>query len=201
MKLNLVPSLENLLSRELEDCRTVLDLGCGNDSPIQHFGMDYSIGVDVFEPYLRESKSKSKSIHDDYVKAILTQVNFKSNSFDAILLLFALEHMEKEGGRELLVKMKRWATKKIILATPNGYIRQEAIDNNPFMEHRSGWTVEELEKIGFKVYGLYGWKKVGNKLIGNEDSFLWRGLADLTQITAYFYPRKAFQLFAVHNVK
>lgn len=187
------------MRKELEDCSTVLDLGCGNDSPIQHFDTDYSLGVDAFEPYLRESKESP--IHNDHIRALLDQVDFKPNSFDAVILLFALEHMEKESGRELVMKMKRWATKKVILATPNGYIRQEAMDNNPFMEHRCGWTVEELEKMGFKVRGLYGWKRVGNRLINNEDSLLWRGMADLTQLVAYFYPRKAFQLFAVHDIK
>lgn len=192
-------SVESLLVRELEDCKTVLDLGCGNDSPVQYFNIKYSLGVDAFEPYLRESKSKE--IHTDYVKAILTQVDFKPNSFDAVLLLFAVEHMEKADGKELLEKMKKWARKKIIVATPNGYMRQGAIDNNPFMTHRSGWTVEELEGIGFKINGLCGWKRVGNKLINNEGSFLWRGLAGLTQLVTYFYPRKAFQLFAVYYVK
>ncbi len=195
MKFNII-SLEALLSRELEDCETVLDLGCGNNSPIQYFNIDYSLGVDAFEPYLKESKSRE--VHDDYIKAILTHVDFKPNSFDAVLLLFAVEHMNKDNGKKLLEKMKRWARKKAVIATPNGYIKQEAIDNNPFMEHRSGWTVEDLEEEGFKVNGLYGWNKVGDKLINNEESILWRRLADLTQPMTYFYPRKAFQLFAVY---
>ncbi|MFO7967181.1 MAG: methyltransferase domain-containing protein [Archaeoglobaceae archaeon] len=199
MRHSILFSIERLLSRELEDCNTVLDLGCGNDSPVQHFDTVYSVGVDAFEPYLKESKDKS--IHNDYVPALLSQVDFKPDSFDAVLLFFALEHMEKDSGRELLVKMNRWATKKIILATPNGYIRQDAIDNNPFMVHKSGWTVKELEKLGLKVKGLYGWKRVGDKLVNNEYSLLWRGMAELTQLMAYFYPEKAFQLFAVHDVK
>lgn len=198
MKPTIAPSLEGLLVRELEGCKSALDLGCGNDSPIQNLKMDYALGVDVFEPYLRQSKSKG--IHSDYIKSILTQTNFKPHSFDAVILLFVLEHMEKDDGNKLLEKMKEWARKKIILATPNGYIKQEAVDNNPFMEHKSGWTAEELKEMGFEVNGLCGWSRVGYRLFNNENSFLWRKLADLTQIFAYFYPERAFQLFAVYDI-
>jgi hypothetical protein len=43
--------------------------------------------------------------------------------------------------------MEKWAIKKIIIKTPNEYLWQDGYDNNPMQEHKSGWSVEELQKL------------------------------------------------------
>ncbi len=61
--------------------------------------------------------------------------------------------------------MGKWSKNKIIIFTPNGFIWQDGYDDNSLQEHKSGWCAEELEKLGFKVYGMNGWKKLrGYKL-------------------------------------
>jgi len=152
------PGLVEYLRKELSDCTTALDLGCGCNSPIQYCNVLFSIGVELFDAYLEESKKKS--IHNQYIKADITKIEFKPKSFDAILCLEVLEHLTKEEGYELIKRMKKWAKKKIIITTPNGYLWQDDYDKNPLQEHRSGWSVKELEKLGFKVYGINGWKKL-----------------------------------------
>jgi hypothetical protein len=59
----------------------------------------------------------------------------------------------------LIKKAKSWARKRIIISTPNGYTYKDDLYGNPFQEHKSGYRVRELEKLGFKVFGIYGWKK------------------------------------------
>ena len=99
--------------------------------------------------------------------------------------------------------MERWARKKVIITTPNGYIYQHEYDNNPFQEHKSGWTVEELKNLGFKIYGINGWKKLrGYKgIIKYKPIFLWNKISDLTQKVTYYFPNLAFQLLAIKKFK
>jgi len=53
---NLFPQFVDRLKKELEGCKTVLDLGCGPNSPIQYCSV-YSVGVELFEPY-RDSRKE-----------------------------------------------------------------------------------------------------------------------------------------------
>ena len=51
------PTHVYVLKQELKDCQSVLDLGCGPDSPLQFYtNVQHSVGVEAFQPYLEESK-------------------------------------------------------------------------------------------------------------------------------------------------
>ena len=193
-------SLIEYLKKELSNCNSVLDIGCGYNSLIQYFNVPFSVGVELFEPYLEESKKKG--IHNEYIKADIRKVELKPKSFDNVVLLDALEHLTKEEGYELIRKMEKWARKKIIIFTPNGLVWQDGYDNNPLQEHKSGWGVEELEKLGFKVFGMNGWKKLrGYKgSVKYKPTLLWSVISNLTQKITYRYPKLAFQLFAIKKI-
>ena len=93
--------------------------------------------------------------------------------------------------------MQTWARKKIIITTPNGYLWQNGYDNNPLQEHKSGWSVEELEGLGFKVFGINGWKKLsGHKGLAKYKP-IWSIILNLTQKITYRHPKFAFQLLAI----
>jgi SAM-dependent methyltransferase len=185
------------LQKELSDCKSVLDLGCGPNSPLQYCNVTLKVGVDWFEPYLEESKKKK--IHNQYIKADITEIEFQPQSFDAVVALDVLEHLEKEKGYELLKKMEKWARKKIIIFTPNGYISNDCIDNNPLQEHKSGWEFDDFKNLGFKIYGMNGWKKLRGPrtFIKYKPRILWTIISDITQSIVYYYPKLAFHLFAV----
>ena len=186
-----------LLEREISNRDTVLDLGCGRDSSLQHCEVSFSVGVELFEPYLQESKKKG--IHNKYIKADIRKIKFKTKSFDAVIALDVLEHLTKEEGLALIRKMEKWSKKKIIIFTPNGLVWQDGYDNNPLQEHKSGWSVEELEKLGFKVYGINGWRKLrGYKSsLKYKPTLIWLIISELTQKITYKNPKFAFQLLAV----
>ena len=199
--LKLFPNFYITLKRELSGCQSVLDLGCGCLSPIHKCNISYSIGVDLFEQYLQESKMRD--IHKQYIKADVRRIEFKPKSFDAVIAIEVLEHLTKQEGAELLNKMEQWARKKVIITTPNGYLHQDTYDDNPLQEHMSGWRANEFRKLGFRVFGLHGWKRLrGPKsLIRFRPIILWSLISNLTQKITYYYPKLAFQLLAVKHVK
>lgn len=137
--------LQNLLL----DCNSILDVGCGSNSPIQFFSKNmYSVGIDVFAPSIEESKNKG--IHNKYYKMGVLDIGskFSDNSFDCVLASDLIEHLEKKEGLKLIKLMEKIAKKKIIIFTPNGYLPQGECENNPYQEHKSGWTYLEMQKKG-----------------------------------------------------
>jgi len=192
------PPWENSLKKELAECESVLDLGCGPNSRIQKSKVQYSVGVELFEPYIQ--KSKEKNIHDKYINSDIRKINFEPNSFDAVICIDVIEHLTKKEGKDLMENMEIWAKKKIIIFTPNGYISQEEYDNNSLQLHVSGWDSQDLEQLGFKLYG-FGWKI----LRGSKGEFkykprkMWKILSDITKKIPYYYPNLSFEILAVKS--
>ncbi len=192
----LFPSWLRYLQRDLADCESVLDLGCGFNSFIEYCKVPYSVGVDLHEPSIEESKEKG--IHTKYIKADISKVEFEPKSFDAVIAIAVIEHMPKEDGLALIPKMEKWARKKVIISTPNGFIRHEAIHNNPLQVHISSWKTNEFRDLGFKVNGAFGWKPLRG-YEGHEKykpAFLWEIISGITQHVTYYCPRLAFILYA-----
>ena len=121
------PTLDYCLRKNLKDCESVLDLGCGPSSPVQYCeNIKYSVGVEAFQPYLEESKRKK--IHTEYIERKIEEVDFPENSFDAVILIEVLEHLPEAMGFAAIEKSKKWARKKVIVSTPNGYLFQRELD-------------------------------------------------------------------------
>ena len=194
------PKWTEYLKREISGCDSVLDLGCGYNSLIQICDVPFSIGVELFEPYVEESRKKG--IHHQCIKADIRKIEFNPKTFDAIIFLEVLEHLTKEEGYRLIKNAEKWARKKIILTTPNGYLNQDVYDNNHLQEHKTGWQVEELKNLGFKIYGINGWKRLRGKrgLIKFRPTLLWRVISDLSQKIVNYFPEYGFQLFAVKKL-
>lgn len=188
------------LKRELQGCNSVLDLGCGADSSLQYCKVPFSLGVELFGPYIEESKQKK--IHTQYLKEDITKVVFSDKSFDAVILIDVLEHLEKEEGLALIQKAERWAKKKIVVFTPNGFVKQDDFDRNPLQGHQSGWSVGELEQLGFKAFGLNGFKKLRGERAAfrYRPYFLTRLVSEASQTVVYYYPKLAFHIFAVKKI-
>jgi len=202
--------LDYCLKKELKDCQTVLDLGCGPSSPIKNIkNIKYSVGVELFTPYL--NLSKKQKIHNKYFQKNILDLDFPKNSFDAVILIEVLEHLSKEDGRKILKLANKWAKKKIILSTPNHYFPMGQLDQNPYQKHLSGWSISDLKKLDFKVHGVSGLKyfyksensddhmvnaKAYKNIRFKPQSFFYLVNA-LFQIPNYYFPNFTFGLFAV----
>jgi len=195
----LFPNWQDAVKNELKGCDSILDLGCGHNSPVQHWDVPYKVGVEIFRPYLIESQKKA--IHNHYIEGDIRTVDFPPGSFDAVFSSEVLEHLTKSEGYKLLLNMDKWARKKMILTTPNGEVWQDGYDSNPYQIHQSAWTVRDLELLDFKVQGMSGWKALrGYKgQLKVKPEFLGMRVADLSQKVTKYAPSLAFQLLAIRN--
>src|SRR5262245_10496722 len=93
------PSLA-ILIRELEGalrgCETVLDVGCGNLSPMRFIRGPRLAGVDGYAPALQQARSNQT--HDEFFLGDVKRLSdlFPSRRFDACVALDVIEHLPKE---------------------------------------------------------------------------------------------------------
>lgn len=199
------------LQKELKNCKSVLDLGCGPSSPLQYCqNIKYSIGIEAYKPYLAESKNKK--IHTKYFNKKIEELNFPDKSFDAVIMIEVLEHLPKKLGYEILRKAEKWAIKKIIITTPNGYLHQKQLDKNMLQKHISSWTKKDFKWQNYKIFGLAGLKYLrkesenesmnGDLLspIKYSPRFFWFIVLTISQIFVYYFPGRSFELFCVKRV-
>ena len=99
--------------------------------------------------------------------------------------------------------LEKIAKKHVIIFTPNGFVPQEPFEGNPWQEHKSGWSVKEMQDHGYKVWGINGWKYLMEKRceIKFRPRKFWLIVTSLMQFITYYFPNQAFQIFCVKEVK
>ena len=190
------------LEKAVGKCKTLLDLGCGPQSPIEFFSKNlYSVGVDAFAPSIEESKKRN--IHNKYLQIDVFDVEkeIKPGSFDCVVASDFIEHFTKEEGARLIAIMERIAGEKVIIFTPSGFFPQGEYGDNPLQAHKSGWSPGDLRNRGYRVIGINGWKPLRGELaeVKHRPRALWIFISDLTQIFVRNRPEKAFQILAVKS--
>lgn len=193
----------HVLSKELKGMSSVLDVGCGELSPLRKVNKNFHlVGVDAYRPSIE--KSKKLKIHDKYKVTDVLSISkiFPKKSFDAVVALDIIEHLNKKEGFELINQMEKLAKKKIIILTPFGFTTQHPIDGNPFQAHKSGWYIKDFKKKSFKVYGLRGFRFIRGEYatIKYEPWIFWGILASFSELIVYHFPNLAYHLLAVKKI-
>ncbi|MFX1379872.1 MAG: methyltransferase domain-containing protein [Promethearchaeota archaeon] len=188
------------LEKAILPCNSLLDLGCGANSPIKYFSKSfYCIGVDLYENSI--NKSKKEKIHNEYCQMDVLKIEekFKPNSFDCVVALDLIEHLTKEDGNNLINAMEKISKNKIVIFTPNGYTPQGEHDVNPWNIHISGWTVDEMKQRGYKVIGMNGLKYLKGEYAAPryKPKLLWYIISEITQIFVRNHPEMANQLLCI----
>ena len=130
------PAYEAELERAVGDCRTLLDVGCGAYSPIKEFSKKLdATGVDGYAPSIE--RSRKDGIHKRYVQMNILDLRkrFDPRQFECVLASDVIEHLPKERGFDLLDQMEALASKRVIVFTPNGFVKQGEYDDNPMQVH------------------------------------------------------------------
>ena len=197
-----------LLQNELSRSDTVLDLGCGPSSLLQYVkGPTTTVGVEYWKPSIEESRQRG--IHTEYINADITTVKYPDSSFDSVILIDVIEHFEKGDAFALIRTIQHWAKKNVIIVVPNGFIPQEEEDEkgNIKQHHLSGWSVKDLNELGFRVRGLGGIRFLRGERgqiittrtrIGH---YFLAGISKMSEPITEILPRYSYHLFAVWERK
>ena len=160
------------------------------------------MGVDLFLPSL--NISRENQLHHEYYKIdILSAAEyFGENSFDCVVALDVIEHLEKTDGLRLLDQMEIIAREKVIIFTPNGFLEQKPFDGNEWQRHISGWEIDEMRQMGFDIIGINGWKALRGpraRITIRPKSF-WKRMSYLSELYVTKNPQYAFQILCVKNL-
>lgn len=191
---------ERSLRAACAGCHTLLDVGCGEKSPLERVArrMEHSVGLDAFAPAIEASRALG--IHDDYVLGEAQHLSelFKPKSFDCVAATDLIEHLERGEGLKLLDAMESLARRRVVIFTPNGFLAQEPFGGNEFQRHRSGWSVPEMRARGYRVIGINGWKPLrGERALVRKPRFLFEPISFLSQPLMHQRPELAFQILCV----
>lgn len=160
----LFPSYINELEKLFSSLQieTLLDVGCGHDSPIRYVNSlrkVYKFGLDGFQPSIQISKENK--IHEEYYCADLIDFSISTKKkFDAIILSDVVEHFELDDAIRLISNYESLANKIIIVFTPNGFIDQGPLYSNPWQIHKCGFKNNFFIEKGFKTIGVGGLKQL-----------------------------------------
>lgn len=169
--------LGKIIQKYVSKGDTVLDLGCGimqatTDNLEKMLGENLKIqimkkmsksdnlrckstlGCDIWENYLK--------IANKYWPVVRLGMNeldrFIDDSFDVVLCIDVLEHLELEEALTAINHMKRISRKKVIIYTPSKYSTNEqhvenawGLGENPHQMHKCFLEPTMLKNTGFEI--------------------------------------------------
>jgi len=147
--------------------------------------------------------ARAANCHHAYCCINLNDVgaSFRPKSFDCVVALDVIEHLTKADAHALLASMDRIARTRVIVMTPNGFLPQPASDDNPYQQHVSGWSVDEMRGLGYDVVGINGWRRLrGEYAEPRWPRWLTEPLSLATEEWFEPRPRHAFHLLCVKDV-
>lgn len=165
--------LGELVQKHIAPSDTVLDLGCGifqatseslNKNRVWLSKKHDSIvcksllGVELVDAYIEKAKQFWPVVKLDISK-IDSLVIFPDRSFDVVMALDVVEHLNYDTALQLIDRMKEIARKKVIIYTPKEFESNEQHTHNvwsiegeyPTQMHRCLIAPETFVKLGFTV--------------------------------------------------
>lgn len=156
-KVNTIPSIlgnAGLWKFEEGEIVSILDVACGLSLKSKFIDAKVRVGVDIHEPYFGHIETDVPYVVVKYDVRKLREI-FVPNSFDLVIALDIIEHLEKDEALDMIKQCEEIARKAVVLETPNGYIPQnidiQGHGGDEWQTHRCGWEVEELEEIGYQT--------------------------------------------------
>ncbi len=137
-----------------EEIVSVLDAACGLSLKSKYIPAQIRVGVDIHEEYFKHIEAEVPYVVLKYDIRKLNEI-FIPKSFDIVIALDVVEHLEKEESLELLRQCEKIARKAVIIETPKGYIPQnmdiQGHGGDEWQTHRCGWEPEEFEALGYQT--------------------------------------------------
>jgi 2-polyprenyl-3-methyl-5-hydroxy-6-metoxy-1,4-benzoquinol methylase len=185
-------------------CQTLLDVGCGENSVVRLFSkkLKKSVGIDIFKNSLL--RAKKKGVHSSYktMNALDIDEYFKKQSFDCVIAIDLVEHLKKADSLSLIKKMEKVAKRIVIIKTTNGYVKQGAIEKNPYQKHLSCFSSKDFIRLNYKIMGIDGPKflRVGRENKPYKFNLFISILSTLLDPIFRNFPNKSFNILAYKYV-
>ncbi len=190
--------------------RTTLDLGAGTN-PQGAICASLEIRQLLIDLGYPESKTHSITRRqidimdfDQISKAIFEFTG--TTKVDCVVSILNIEHLTKSDGEKLLQQVEVWADKLVIFETPNGFVEQGPIGNNPHQVHLSGWKKREFKGNGYKVYGTTGLKILKKSSDKGAYRVNFKGIRFFDVMISRllllkYFPSFSFNLLAIKHLK
>jgi len=143
---------------------TMLDVCCGECNPTRELPAKIKIGVDL--DLTRLAKIGKTHIPIVYNVAEIGSL-FIPRSFDVVMWLDGIEHLEQAAALYALEALEGIAKKRIVIFTPNEKMNFE-MTLPELQRHKSFWPVKFWEDRGYKVDARFHTKKT-NMLLAVRD--------------------------------
>ena len=112
-------------------------------------------GIDAFLPNVM--RLREQNVYREVLHALCPPLPFGDQTFNTVLLIEVIEHLEKNAAFHLISEAQRVAQHRVVLSTPNFPSFRPGHETltgfNPLEAHVSYWERRTLKKFGFKLYG------------------------------------------------
>lgn len=107
------------------------------------------IGIEAWDEY----NNPLWQLYDSVIREPIQNVKKLTYKFNVIIMTDVLEHFTDEDAVRVIDKLKSWLEPNgvILISTPAIWIEQGAWEGNEYETHRSFWTRQKLEALGFTV--------------------------------------------------
>ena len=158
--------IEDKLSQKIKlHEMSVVSLGCGIGITESNFKCASIDGVDIFDYRLNHFLKNWDAVKGNFTIGDIRKIDeiVKEKSYDVVLCLDIIEHLEKEEGEKLIKDAESIARKAIVFYTPIKWdTNEKAVKDNKLWSygnnynlHKSLWTVREFMNKGYEVYLEY----------------------------------------------
>ena len=138
------PIIARWIGRNSHDKLVGVEFGAGRFNYTQQLKTRARIGVEIFEPYVRDFNVLGvRKVAGD----MRQYRNLGLPEFDVALIVDALEHIPKDEGLEFLECLREDCS-RILLYVPEGNWPQESDPwgyYNPHQSHQSEWSPEDFD--------------------------------------------------------
>lgn len=144
--------LGKLVQRKINQDDSVLDLGCGIQQANDRIRAKSILGVDIWDVYLNHVKDNIQT-----VRISMSELDrFMDKSYDVVICLDVVEHLEKELALKVIDECKRISRKRAVIYTPSEFKdNMDAISNswdlgeNPHQEHKCLLDMNDFISRGY----------------------------------------------------
>ncbi|MGH3116016.1 MAG: methyltransferase domain-containing protein [Gaiellales bacterium] len=148
--------LEELLPL-LRDCARVLDLGCGNGEPAGRLlpPARHYTGVDISKEQLARAEARTPG--GEFIHADFTKLEFEPGFFQAVVSVYAFNHLPRAELRPLLRRIEAWLEPGGYLLASFGCSGAEGVEDDWlgvsmfFASYTEPETLEFVREAGFSL--------------------------------------------------